>query len=101
MICKHLNVINIVLFLFSSDYDMNHASMEPLNSVTDDSAIATDVTVDSITHDVSTIKQKVHNFVHEQTIHQEWIFLAHILNRLCFLIYLFCFSFSIGHHLFS
>lgn len=88
-----------------NDYDQNDlptndSVMEPLTSVTNGSSITTNDPSNTINRDVGIIKQKLNSFVNEHYIQQEWILLAHILNRLCFLIYLFFFSFSIGHHLF-
>ena len=74
--------------------------MEPLTSLVDTSNPTANQTPDTISRDVSSIKQKVHGLLNEHNIHQEWILLAHIINRLCFIIYLFFLSFSIGHHLF-
>ncbi|CAF0875904.1 unnamed protein product [Adineta steineri] len=89
----------------TNDTATNDSVMEPLTSVTNNSTTTT--TADSrnqssniISRDVSSIKQKLNQFSNEHNIQQEWILLAHIFNRLCFIIYLFFFSFSIGHHLF-
>jgi len=74
--------------------------MEPLTSASNGSTTTTFDSSNTMNRDISAIKQKVNIFIHEHNIHQEWILLAHIINRLCFIIYLFFFSFSIGHHLF-
>lgn len=76
--------------------------MEPLTSVSNTSAISDPLTFSStsLVRDITSMKQNVQTMVHEHTIHKEWILLAHILNRLCFVFYLFFLSFSIGHHLF-
>jgi len=74
--------------------------MEPLTLVSNGSTTTTFDSSNTMNRDIGTIKQKVNLFIHEHNIHQEWILLAHIINRLCFIIYLFFFSFSMGHHLF-
>ncbi len=78
--------------------------MEPLTSLSNGSTTATSdpliLSSNTMSRDIGSIKQKVNVFIHEHNIHQEWILLAHIVNRLCFIIYLFFLSFSIGHHLF-
>jgi hypothetical protein len=74
--------------------------MEPLTLVSNGSTTTTSDSSNTMNRDIGTIKQKVNLFIHEHNIHQEWILLAHIINRLCFIIYLFFFSFSMGHHLF-
>jgi hypothetical protein len=76
--------------------------MEPLTSVSNGSNTFDPLIVssNSMSRDVGSIKEKIQVLVHEHSIHQEWILLSHILNRLCFIIYLFFLSFSIGHHLF-
>ena len=87
-------------FFHSSDYDLNESAMEPLTSASNGSTTP-DPLIDSsntISRDIGSIKQKLQILIHEHTIHQEWILLAHIINRLCFLVYLFFLSFSIGHH---
>ena len=96
--------LNSNIDLHSSEYDINDSVMEPLTSVANNSAgTAVDsqnVSSNVLNRDVGLIKQKLLLFTTEHIIHQEWILLAHIINRLCFLIYLFFFSFSIGHHMF-
>lgn len=86
----------------SNDPNGNESSMEPLTSVSNGSAIPDPMTFSSntIVRDIGSMKQNVQVFLHEHIIHKEWILLAHIINRLCFVIYLFFLSFSIGHHLF-
>jgi hypothetical protein len=78
--------------------------MEPLTSVLNGASTTTSdplvLSSSTMSRDVGTIKQKLNVFVHEHSIDQEWILLAHIINRLCFITYLFFFSFSIGHHMF-
>jgi hypothetical protein len=77
--------------------------MEPLTSTLNGSSAISDPVIlssNTISRDIGLIKQKLNILVHDTKIHQEWILLAHIINRLCFIIYLFFFSLSIGHHLF-
>ncbi len=96
------------MICFFSDYDTNdlnannESAMQPLTSVSNGSTTSDPLIVSSNTmsRDVGSIKQKIQILVHEHTIHQEWILLAHIINRLCFIIYLFFLSFSIRYHVF-
>jgi hypothetical protein len=79
--------------------------MEPLTSVANNSTTTTTVdpiilSSNTMSRDIGSIKQKLNVCTNKHTVHQEWILLAHIVNRLCFLIYLFFFSFSVGGHLF-
>lgn len=84
----------------TNDLTTNDSVMEPLTSVANSSTIITSDPSNILNRDVGLIKQKLNVFINEHTVQQEWILLAHIVNRLCFIIYLFFFSFSIGHHLF-
>jgi hypothetical protein len=90
------------LIVVFSDGDTNDSAMEPLTSVLNGSTTSDQLvdTSNTMSRDVGSIKQKLQVLVHEHTIHQEWILLAHIINRLFFILYLFFLSFSIGLHLF-
>jgi hypothetical protein len=77
--------------------------MEPLTSLSNSSSATSDPVISSsntMSRDIGSIKQKFHVLIHEHNIQQEWILLAHIINHLCFIIYLVFFSFLIGYHLF-
>ena len=78
----------------------NDSVLEPLRSVSNNSTTTTNDQLYTMSRDISTIKERMNTFIHERNIQQEWILFAHIINRLCFIIYLFFLSFSIGHHLF-
>jgi hypothetical protein len=82
----------------------NDSVMEPLTSTLNGSSPATSdplvLSSNTMSRDVGAIKQKLNVFIHDHNVEQEWILVAHIINRLCFIMYLFFFSFSIGHHLF-
>ncbi|CAF3365085.1 unnamed protein product [Rotaria sp. Silwood1] len=90
----------------TNDSATNESAMEPLTSLSNGSTTTTTtsdlliLSSNTISRDITSIKQKLNTFINEKCIHQEWILLAHIINRLCFIIYLFLFSFSIGNHLF-
>ncbi|CAF0809790.1 unnamed protein product [Rotaria sordida] len=87
----------------TNDLPNNDSAMEPLTSLSNGLITTSDPLVlssNTISRDITSIKQKVNILLNEHNIHQEWILLAHIINRLCFIIYLFLFSFSIGNHLF-
>ncbi|CAF4096183.1 unnamed protein product [Rotaria sp. Silwood2] len=86
-----------------NEYDTNDSAMEPLTALSNGSTTTSDPLIlssNTMTRDITSIRQKLNTVINEQNIHQEWILLAHIINRLCFIIYLFFFSFSIGNHLF-
>lgn len=98
------------IFFCFSEYDANDtgnndSAMEPLTSVSNGSTTITtsDHIISSshtISRDITSIKQKVNVFTNEHSIHQEWILLAHVINRVCCFIYLFFFAFSIRNHIF-
>lgn len=82
---------------------MNDPSMEPLAAVSGSSASTSDpltLLSNSMSRDIASIKQKLNVFILEHQIHQEWILLAHIINRLGLLVYLFFSMFSVGFHTF-
>ena len=75
--------------------------MEPLTSVLSSSTTTSDAHVlssNTTDRDIMIIKNKLNILLNEHHIHQEWILLAHVVNRLCFIFFLFFFSYSIGNH---
>ncbi|CAF0846336.1 unnamed protein product [Didymodactylos carnosus] len=84
--------------------------MEPLNpilTVSDQSDVISSISNDlntrsmsSMLQHVAAIRHKFSQLVKERDIHNEWLLLAHIINRVFFFAYLFLFLFSIIHHCF-
>ncbi|CAF4142849.1 unnamed protein product, partial [Rotaria magnacalcarata] len=88
----------------SNDLKNNDSTMEPLTSVSNGATATTSDHLispsDTITRDITSIKQKLNVFINEHNIQQEWILLAHIINRFCLSVFLCFFTLSITHHLF-